>query len=97
MIRRLLSLFTRRGWVAGPDLAASLSRVDVQLDKDYPFAPRVGSFRRTHVGGAVVSRYHVTTRRGELAVATDSAVEAEEYRARLGGEVIDTQEPERAS
>ena len=44
-----------------------------------------------------MSRYHVTTRRGELAVATDSAVEAEEYRARLGGEVIDTQEPERAS
>ena len=39
MIRRLLSLFTRRGWVAGPELSASLSRVDVQLDKDYPFAP----------------------------------------------------------
>ena len=44
-----------------------------------------------------MSRYHVTTRRGEPAVATDSAVEAEEYRARLGGEVIDTQEPERVS
>ena len=39
MIRRLLSLFTRRGWVAGPELSEYLSRVDVQLDKDYPFAP----------------------------------------------------------
>ena len=39
MIRRLLSLFTRRGWVAGPELSASLSRVDVQIDADYPFAP----------------------------------------------------------
>ena len=39
MIRRLLSLFTRRGWMADEELSASLSRVDVQLDKDYPFAP----------------------------------------------------------
>ncbi len=44
-----------------------------------------------------MSRYHVTTRRGELAVATDSKVEALAWRERLGGEVIDTQEPERVS
>ena len=39
MIRRLLSLFTRRGWVADPELSEYLSRVDVQLDKDYPHRP----------------------------------------------------------
>ncbi len=38
-----------------------------------------------------MSRYHVTTSRGEPGVRTDSATEAEEFRASLGGQVIDTE------
>lgn len=39
MIRRLRALFTRDAWVKGPEWSEYLSRVDVQLDADYPYAP----------------------------------------------------------
>lgn len=44
---------------------------------------------RAVMGG--VSRYIVTTTRGEVAISTDNPDDAAKYRARLGGVVIDTE------